>query len=67
LGIALKIADGDDYLSRPVVAVELLRQLDVLSINDLPDMSPMPIKNRRGNIVGKVCAAEFDVMKAVID
>ncbi len=54
LGIALKIADGDDYLSRPVVAVEILRQLNVLSINDLSDMSPMPIKNRRGDIVGEI-------------
>jgi len=57
LGIALKIADGDDYLSRPVVAVEILRQLGVLSASDLSDMSPMPIKNRRGDIVGTVCAA----------
>lgn len=54
LGIALKIADGDDYLSRPVVAVEILRQLGVLAPNDLSDMSPMPIKNRRGDVVGRV-------------
>ncbi len=54
LGIALKIADGDDYLSRPVVAVEIIRQLGVLSANDLSDMSPMPIKNRRGDVVGRV-------------
>ena len=54
LGIALKIADGDDYLSRPVVAVEILRQLGVLSTNALSDMSPMPIKNRRGDLVGRV-------------
>ncbi len=54
LGIALKIADGDDYLSRPVVAVEILRQLGVLSSGDLSDMSPMPIKNRRGDVVGRV-------------
>jgi len=54
LGIALKIADGDDYLSRPVVAVEILRHLGVLSINDLSDMSPMPIRNRRGDSVGRV-------------
>ncbi len=54
LGIALKIADGDDYLSRPVVAVEILRQLGILSPTDLPDLSPMPIKNRRGDIVGHV-------------
>ena len=54
LGIALKIEDGDDHLSRPVVAVELLRQLGVLKENDLPDLSPMPIKNRRGDRVGSV-------------
>ena len=59
LGIALKIADGDDYLSRPVVAVEILRQLGVLSTDDLPDMSPMPIKNRRGDIVGEVVASIY--------
>ena len=54
LGVALKIADGDDYLSRPVVAIDILRQLGVLSSDDLPDMSPMPIKNRRDNQVGRV-------------
>ena len=54
LGIALKVADGDDYRARPVVAIEILRQLDVLSKNDLAEMSPMPVKNRRGDSVGKV-------------
>lgn len=54
LGIALKVADGDDYRARPVVAIEILRQLDVLSKNDLADMSPMPVKNRRGDVVGRV-------------
>ena len=54
LGIALKIADGDDHRARPVVAVEILRQLGILSNNDLSELSPMPIKNRRGDIVGKV-------------
>jgi len=54
LGIALKIADGDDYISRPVVAVEILRQLGIISTKDLPEMSPMPIRNRRGDIVGRV-------------
>jgi L-asparaginase II len=54
LGIALKIADGDDYLSRPVVAVEILHQLGVFLSNDLSDMSPMLIKNRRGDLVGRV-------------
>lgn len=59
LGIALKIADGDDYLSRPVVAIELLRHLGVVSQDALSDLAPMPIKNRRGDVVGKVMATEF--------
>lgn len=54
LGIALKVADGDDYRARPVIAIEILRQLDVLSTNDLAEMSPMPVKNRRGDVVGYV-------------
>src|ERR1043166_2866132 len=54
LGIALKVADGDDHRARPVVAVEVLRQLDVLSKNDLRKISPMPVKNRRGEDVGRV-------------
>ena len=57
LGIALKIADGDDHRARPVVAVEVLRQMGILSDNDLPDLSPMPVKNRRGNVVGKSIAS----------
>ncbi|MBK6750964.1 MAG: asparaginase [Acidobacteria bacterium] len=54
LGIALKIEDGDDYLSRPVVTVALLRHFGVLSKDDLQPISPMPIKNRRGDQVGRV-------------
>lgn len=57
LGIALKIEDGDDRRARPVVAVEILRQLGILSRNDLSEISPMPIKNRRGDVVGKVESA----------
>ena len=57
LGIALKIEDGDDYLSRPVVTVDLLRQLGVIEQTDLPQLSPMPIKNRRGDIVGRIRSA----------
>lgn len=56
LGIALKIEDGDDKLSRPVVAVDLLKHLEILEPDDLPDLSPMPIKNRRGDAVGFVKA-----------
>jgi L-asparaginase II len=56
LGIALKIEDGDDRRARPVVAVEALRQLGILSADSLPEVSPMAIKNRRGDVVGEVVA-----------
>jgi L-asparaginase II len=52
--IALKIEDGDDKRGRPVVAIELLRRMGILSNTDLEHYSPMPIKNRRGDIVGRV-------------
>jgi len=54
LGIAVKIEDGDDNRGRPVVVVEILRQLGVLTKDDLPEISPMPVKNRRGVVVGRV-------------
>lgn len=54
LGIALKIEDGDDKRARPVVAVAVLRQLGILSSDALPELSPMPIKNRRGELAGRV-------------
>ena len=54
LGIALKIDDGDDRRARPVVAVELLKHLGILSPDDLPELSPMSLKNRRGDVVGSV-------------
>jgi L-asparaginase II len=57
LAIALKIEDGNDYRARPVVAVDVLRKLNVLSSDLLPELSPMPIKNRRGDVVGRVEAA----------
>jgi L-asparaginase II len=56
LAIALKVEDGDDKRARPVVAVEILRQLGILSAEDLSEVSPMPIKNRRGDVVGNVMA-----------
>ncbi len=56
LGIAFKVEDGDDKRARPVVAVELLRQLGVLGEGDLDEISPMKIYNRRRDIVGKVIA-----------
>lgn len=54
LGIALKVEDGDDVRGRPVIAVEILRQLAILNDGDLANLSPMPIKNRRGDVVGSV-------------
>ncbi len=54
LAIALKIEDGDDKRARPVVAVEVLRQLGILSNGDLAEVSPMPVKNRRGEKAGEI-------------
>jgi len=54
LGIAVKVADGDDHRGRPVVAVSILKQLGFLAEDALPDLSPMPVKNRRGEVVGRV-------------
>jgi len=56
LGIALKIADGDDTRGRPVVAVQILKRLGILREDDVPDLSPMRIRNRRGDEVGHVRA-----------
>ncbi|MEQ1605872.1 MAG: asparaginase [Pyrinomonadaceae bacterium] len=56
LGIALKVEDGDDHRGRPVIAVEILKQLYILVETALPDLSPMPVKNRRGDVVGRVTA-----------
>lgn len=56
LGIALKVEDGDDKRARPVVAVEILRQSGLLEPSQLPELSPMLLKNRRGETVGKVDA-----------
>lgn len=57
LGIAFKIEDGDDFRARPAVAVELLKQLGILETDRLNDFAPLAVKNRRGDVVGKVEAA----------
>lgn len=54
LGIALKIEDGDDKRARAVVSVEILRQLGIFEAEKLKEYSPLPIKNRRGDTVGRV-------------
>ncbi len=63
LGIAFKIEDGDDQRARAVVAIELLRQIGILNeSNDekLREYSPIVIKNRRGDVVGKIIP-DFDL------
>jgi L-asparaginase II len=54
LGIAMKIEDGDDKRARAVVSIEILRQLGIFEEKTLRDYSPLPIKNRRGEPVGRV-------------
>ncbi|MFM9905814.1 MAG: asparaginase [Pyrinomonadaceae bacterium] len=54
LGIALKVEDGDDHRGRPVIAVDILRQLGILGADDLTDLTASMIKNRRGEIVGRI-------------
>jgi len=63
LGIAFKIEDGDDKRARAVVLIELLRQLEILDADALKDISPLAIKNRRGNTVGEV-VADFQIRVA---
>ncbi len=60
LGFALKVEDGDDHRARPPAVIEALKQLDVLSPDDLDTLSaysPIPITNRRGERVGETRAA----------
>lgn len=57
LGIAFKVEDGDDYRARPVVATEVLKQLGILddkAAEFLRAFAPLPVKNKRGDIVGRV-------------
>jgi L-asparaginase II len=65
LAVAMKIEDGDDKRARPVVAVEILKELGVLSSGDMPELSPMPIKNRRGDVVGRVEAVRGTFLRSV--
>jgi len=57
LGIAMKIDDGDDKRARAVISVEILRQLGIFGEKTLINYSPLPIKNRRGDAVGRVEAS----------
>ena len=60
LGFALKVEDGDDRRARPPAVLEALKQLNVLSADDLDGLSgysPTVITNRRGQQVGEARAA----------
>jgi L-asparaginase II len=60
LGLALKVEDGDDRRARPPAVIEALRQLGVLSENEITALAtyaPTPITNRRGERVGEARAA----------
>jgi len=60
LGLALKVADGDDRRARPPAVIDALRQLGVLSANELETLSeysPTIIRNHRGDQVGEARAA----------
>ena len=60
LGLALKIDDGDDRRARPPAVIEALKQLNVLGDDDLAalsDYAPIPITNRRDELVGEARAA----------
>lgn len=59
LGIALKIEDGDDQRARPVVAIEILRQLGIMTNESelaLGEFSPSVLRNLRKKEVGFVKA-----------
>jgi L-asparaginase II len=60
LGLALKIEDGDDQRARPIVAIESLQQLGVLTEEAreaLAKYAFFPICNRLDEVVGEVHAA----------
>ena len=60
IGFALKVEDGDDKRARPPAVIDALRQLGVLSNDDLAALSkysPEIITNRRGDRVGEAHAA----------
>jgi L-asparaginase II len=66
LGIALKVEDGDDMRGRPVIAIDVLRKLGILTESDLPGLSPMPLTNRRGDVVGQVVPSLLHLTPASI-
>jgi L-asparaginase II len=59
LGLAFKIEDGEDRRARSTIAIEALRQLDVLDEDAYKTLSPyasFPVQNHRGEKVGQIRA-----------
>jgi L-asparaginase II len=66
LGLAFKIEDGEDRRARPTVAVESLRQLDVLDEDAYKALAPystFAVRNHRGDIVGEI-RPSFELKRA---
>ncbi|HVF44497.1 MAG TPA: asparaginase, partial [Pyrinomonadaceae bacterium] len=60
LGLAFKIEDGEDRRARATIAIEALRQLDVLNEDAQKALQPyanFPVKNHRGENVGEIRAS----------
>lgn len=66
LGLAIKIEDGEDRRARPTVVTESLRQLGVLkddALEAVRQYASIPIRNRRGDMVGEV-RASFELTRS---
>jgi L-asparaginase II len=60
LGLAFKIEDGENKRARSTVAIESLRQLDVLDEDADKALNPyasFPVLNHRGDVVGEIRAS----------
>lgn len=60
LGLAFKIEDGEDRRARSTIAIEALRQLDVLDEDAYKRLSPyasFPVRNHKGEKVGEIRAS----------
>jgi L-asparaginase II len=66
LGLAFKIEDGEDRRARSTIAIESLRQLDVLNEDAQKALKPyasFPVKNHRDENVGEI-RASFNLSRA---
>jgi L-asparaginase II len=66
LGLAFKIEDGEDRRARSTIAIECLRQLDVLNEDAREALKPyasFPVRNHRGENVGEI-RASFKLSRA---